>query len=297
MDVAAGLDIRVAGSTSNLGPGFDALGLALQVYLRVRVAGLDGSRGRTTWTFLGQAPDGDNLIEVAMRSALGGQLDWPSMRLEVETDIPMKAGLGSSAAAIVAGLQLAAALGAPADTQSLLDAATGLEGHPDNVSASILGGLTVSCQAAGHVVSRRVDWPPHWRLVVATPELTLSTKVARAALPSSVPLSDAVANLQRSALLVHAVATADRDLVREALRDRLHQPHRARLVPGLERALAFEAPGLLGAFLSGAGPSIAAIVDDEGVGARDSFTSMYRALGLDARVRVLQVHQPRTPLR
>jgi homoserine kinase len=289
-----GIEIVVPGSTSNLGSGFDAFGLALDVPLTVRIVEVDhGQPGRLVWRFVGPAPDGENFIERGFRAGIVEPLGSPSLVVEARTAIPMKSGLGSSAAAIVAGLRLAACVDGAAGRQSLLDRATALEGHPDNVSASILGGLTLSCTGTdGHVVSRAAHWPTAWLLVVATPEIGLATKDARAVLPESVSRAAAVANLQRAALLVHAVDRVDRDAMREALRDRLHQPYRARLVPGLERALAFRAPSLIGVFLSGAGPSIAAIVDDDPGGVVEMFRRLYDDLGLRAEVRVIPVRQP-----
>lgn len=293
----AGVEVAVPGSTSNLGAGFDAFGLALQTFLVVRVRAVDETlRGELAWTFAGDRPDGENYIERGFRAGIGEDRDWPSLHLEVRSSIPMKSGLGSSAAALVAGLRLAALVDGRGEPQRLLDAATRLEGHPDNVSASLAGGFTTSAIAAdGRVVSRSIAWPHRWRVVVATPAIALSTKEARAALPRDVPLGDAVSNLQRAALLVHAVHAGDAEAMREALKDRLHQPYRARLVPGLDRALSFELPGLLGTFLSGAGPSIAAVVEDEGHATVAAFDALYRDLGLAARVRVISVQPPSRP--
>ncbi|MCL4848244.1 MAG: homoserine kinase [Acidobacteria bacterium] len=289
--------IRVPGSTSNLGAGFDALGLALGLYLEVEVVGLDEhTRGGLRWSFAGRPLDGDNYIERGFR-ALADQagLDLPTLDLEVTTGIPMKAGLGSSAAAIVAGTRLFEAVAGPRPLQELLDVATALEGHPDNVSASLLGGLTASAAAIdGHVISIATRWPDDWRLVVATPEVPLETRVARAALPERVSLGDAVHNVQRAALLVQAAATASFDALREATRDRLHQPHRAPLVPGLAESLAWSDPALGGVFLSGAGPSIAAIVRYDTERVVERFQAMYRRLDVAATVRVLAAHQPHT---
>jgi homoserine kinase len=296
LHVPAGHEIAVPGSSANLGAGFDAFGLALQVFLVLRIREVDDRRrGELAWTFTGDPPSGENYIERAFRAGVADGRDWPSLHVEVSSAIPMKSGLGSSAAAIVAGLRLAA-LVADRDvpTQRLLDTATALEGHPDNVSASLLGGFTTSAIASdGHVISRAVAWPKTWRVVVATPAVEVATKDARAALPAQVPLADAVANLQRAALLVHAVHTADTHALREALRDRLHQPYRARLVPGLERALDLPArgvPGLLGTFLSGAGPSIAALVEDEGHDTMAALQDLYRELRVAVAIRAIPVH-------
>jgi homoserine kinase len=295
-----GHEIVVPGSTSNLGPGFDALGLALDVTLKLRVASVgDGQPGQLTWRFA--APPGpsraENAIERGFRTlslACGrdpGEL--PALVVDVDSDIPMRAGLGSSAAAAVAGMRLYAAVVGPVSQQRLLDEAARLEGHPDNSSPSVLGGFVAACMGRdGRVTAVARPWPSALRIVVATPDATLETSVARRALPRDVPLQDAVANVQRTAVLVQAIGAGDTRALREAFRDRLHQPYRLSLVPGLERALAFEHPSLYGVFLSGAGPSIAAVVDDDGMAVRGMFEELYEELGLGARVRTVQVVQP-----
>jgi homoserine kinase len=282
--------IEVPGSTSNLGPGFDALGVALQLPLTLEVdRAVDGPRGSIAWTF-DRPLSGENAILRGYRARLGAAAEEaPAMRVRVRCAIPERAGLGSSAAAIVAGLRLAALVGGSIDRQELLDTAARLEGHPDNTSASVLGGFVTSCQAPeGRVAAICSAWPRDLRLVVATPEVALETRVARAVLPRVVPRADAVANVQRAALLVHALQTGDRRWIREALRDRLHQPYRAALVPCLDEALALEHPTLLGVFLSGAGPSIAAIVEGTGEPVAAQLHALYAARGLPCAIRVLE---------
>jgi homoserine kinase len=296
---SAPFEIIVPGSTSNLGPGFDALGLALQLTLRLRIVDLeDDARGTIDWR-LGSLPlDGENLIDTAFRwvspaeaSAPEAPRALPSMVVEVASDIPLRGGLGSSAAAIVAGRRLRGAVLGLSSRAALLDDACALEGHPDNTSASILGGLVTSGpRRHGGVAAIAVPWPRDVRIVVATPQLGLATKTARAVLPAQVPYADAVHNVQHTALLLQALATGDHATVRDALSDRLHQPYRAPLVPGLARALAFEAPSVLGMFLSGAGPSIAALVVDDGREAMTFLESMYRDLCISCDVRCVPAH-------
>jgi homoserine kinase len=294
IDRAQGLRLRVPGSTSNLGPGFDALGLALQVYLEVDVVrAVDDGAGRLQFEFAGGAPAGDNAIEVAMRDeATRRGVALPSLVLAVRSGIPVQAGLGSSAAAIVAGLRLVHALCGDGDAGRLLDAATGLEGHPDNVSASILGGLTASSQGPTGVTSVASAWPSRVRVVIATPRVGLATSKARGVLPPTLTRADAIFNLQRTAVLLQAIHTRSLDAIAAALEDRLHQPYLAPLVPGLAEALAHRHPTVLGAFLSGAGPSIGAFVLDESGPAERFFTDLYARLGLACAVRTLDVHQP-----
>jgi homoserine kinase len=206
MALPSGRDIVVPGSTSNLGPGFDALGLALRIYLRVRIAAVrDDGRGELRFDFGGGAPDGDNAIARAIHEARERfNLALPSLDLAVENEIPVKAGLGSSAAAIVAGLRIAQTFAPTLDDAAVLAVATELEGHPDNVSASILGGLTASVQDEQVVVSSCNVWPAEIAIVVATPDLGLSTKAARAVLPDRVTRGDAVFNVQRATLFMQS---------------------------------------------------------------------------------------------
>jgi homoserine kinase len=298
LETLVGRDIAVPGSTSNLGPAFDSVALALQVYTRVGIAAVDDDKdGALRWTFETGEIDGENAIAVAfwrVAAVTGTALErLPSLSLRVRSEVPVKAGLGSSASAIVAGLRLFETLAGPQPESVLLNVAAALEGHPDNVAASLLGGFVVTATLPdGGVAARAARWPAAWRLVIATPEVTLDTRRARAMLPDRVPRADAVFNIQRAALLVQAVAAADAGALREATRDRLHQPYRAPLVPGLERALAWDHPALLALFLSGAGPSLAAIVEHDAAPVTALFESLYASLDLRCTVRELVAHQP-----
>jgi homoserine kinase len=293
LDRARGLRLRIPGSTSNLGPGFDALGLALQVYLDLEVASATDDGTGLRFAFEGGAPAGENAIEKAiLDEARRRNLRLPSLEIRVRSTIPVQAGLGSSAAAIVGGLRLVHALAGDGDAGRLLDAATALEGHPDNVSASILGGLTASSQGPTGVTSVASAWPARVRVVIATPRLGLATSKARGVLPAQISRADAVHNVQRTALLLQAIHTGSLDALAAALDDRLHQPYRAPLVPGLADALAYRHPTVLGCFLSGAGPSIGAFVKDDAAPAERFFTDLFARLGLACAVRTLDVHQP-----
>lgn len=288
-------EVVVPGSTSNLGAGFDAIGLALRLYLRLRIVGVDERRrGTVTWRFVDRPLEGDNAIDQAFRAIQATRtIDFPTLDVEVRSEIPMLSGLGSSAAATVAGLRLYELLAGPQPIDDLLALATRLEGHPDNAAPSLLGGLVVSAVGAdGRVAALSSHWPAELQLVFARPQARLDTKRARAVLPASVPFADAVFNVQRAALFVQALATGDTRWLREALRDRLHQPYRAPLVPGLEQALALEHPSLLGVFLSGAGPAIGAVVTDDGAAAVGLLRGIYRGIGLDADIGVIGVQQP-----
>ncbi len=265
-------EVRVPGSTSNLGSGFDCFGLALKLYLTVRATVVPNASEPCRVTTTGAKENealpcnAVNLIYRAMSFAARGEgTSLPPVELIVHNEIPLASGLGSSAAAIVAGIMLAGLItGKEISNQLILNYATEFEGHPDNVSASLHGGFIASCISNDKtVLSAKFDWPAKIRVVVVSPHSQLPTHVARAALPRTVSRVDAVFNLQRAALFVAAIAQQRHDILWEAMHDRLHQPQRESLVPGLAAALALpRMPGLLGIALSGAGPSIVALVDD-----------------------------------
>ena len=290
------MEIVVPASIGNLGPGFDALSVAVQLYLRVRILDVNPSAtDRLETQFAGPAPAGENGIERAFRLARTRTgVPAPGVRVEVRTAIPIRAGLGSSAAASVAGLRLYAALTEALADDELLSMACELEGHPDNASACVQGGLTVSCRRAdGRVIARSSPWPAHLQFAIATPDVELATKEARAILPGSVTMDDAVFNLQRALLLVHAVEHAQYEDLKEAFRDRWHQPARSALVPGLSDALAIDHPSVLGVWLSGSGPSIVALpVPGREQEATRILGDVYRRLQLPHTVRVVPAHQP-----
>ncbi len=292
-------EVRVPASTSNLGPGFDCFGLALKLYLTASATAAPDAtepcRVTTTGAKENEAlpRNAVNLIYRAMSFAAHREgVSLPCVELTVHNEIPLASGLGSSAAAIVAGVKLSALLtGKSISDQSILNYATEFEGHPDNVAASIFGGFLASCiRSDGTVLSTRFDWPGQIRVVVVSPHSQLPTHVARAALPRTITRVDAVHNLQRTAIFTAAIAQQRYDLLWEAMRDRLHQPHRESLVPGLAEALALpHMPGLLGIALSGAGPSIVALVDDneDEIGARIAIC--FKARNVESTTRTLAV--------
>jgi homoserine kinase len=280
---------------SNLGPGFDALSVAVELYLRVRVVEIRNDAPDTIETeFIGAPPGGENRIEGAFhhaRKRVGRPV--PGVRIEARSNIPTRAGLGSSGAATIAGLRLYESLTSRLGAAEMLSLATDVEGHPDNAAAALLGGLTVSCQCDdGRVTARAWRWPSDVQIVAATPEAELATAHARRVLPDTVPMRDAVFNLQRALLLVHALQAGAHADLREALRDRWHQPARAPLVPGLLEALALDDDGILGACLSGAGPSIIVFTNGRAEQAQSRLQDIYDGLGMPSTIRVLAAHQP-----
>ncbi len=254
--------VRVPATMANLGPGFDSLGLAVSLWLEV-----DAELSRSDvfeYTGQGHISGTDNLIHQGFRAAFHhADLQAPTVRLSAKNPIPLARGLGSSSAALVAGAALAAAfIGGSFGKEEVLQVCAKLEGHPDNVAPAVLGGFTASVMRGDIPISVSMPVPKDWRVLVAVPRTELKTEHARAALPMSYSRADMVFNLSRAALWVAGVATANTEVLREACRDAMHQPYRAALVPGMQDAIeqALEA-GAIAAFLSGAGPSVSAIVD------------------------------------
>lgn len=254
------IQVRVPASSANLGPGFDALGLALDLHLTCRFRPSPNLIIRASGTDTQDIPQDDNnliwrtALEVAAR--LDCQLS--PIELEIENAIPLGKGLGSSAAALTAGVIIADhLLGLNWKPARILDEAARIEGHPDNVAACVLGSIVASAIDAGGVAHAvRVELPSTFEVAVVVPDFVLLTSKARSVLPGMYEKADAVFNIQRAALLMAAFAAADRHAFPTALEDRMHQPYRCGLVPGLADILQLRAPGLLGCALSGAGPSV-----------------------------------------
>lgn len=291
--------IVIPGSTSNLGPGFDCFGLALKLYLTVSAKAVPGATEPCRVTTTGAKENevlprnASNLIYRAMAFAARRKgFSLPPVDVEVHNEIPLASGLGSSAAAIVAGIRLSSLLtGHELADQTMLDYATEFEGHPDNVAASLCGGFVISCLSKDRTVTAaKFDWPANVRVIVVSPHSQLPTHVARAALPRMVTRATAVHNLQRTALFTAALAQQKYDLLWEAMCDQLHQPQRESLVPGLAEALALpRMEGLLGVALSGAGPSILALVTDHADKISDRLADCFTAHKIDSTVRILDV--------
>jgi len=233
--------VRVPASSANLGPGFDALALALDLHLVCRF------RASTTLSIRACGRDAhtistsqDNLIwQTALRVAADTAQAMPPIELEIANDIPIAKGLGSSAAALTAGVVIAnSALGLDWDADRVLHEAAYIEGHPDNVAACVLGSIVASAIDSGGVTRAvRLDLPQRFGLAVVVPDFDLATVKARAVLPSGFSRADAVFNVQRASLLIAALATGSTWAFPAALEDRFHQPYRAALVPGLDEIL------------------------------------------------------------
>ena len=285
--------VRVPATSANLGPGFDALGLALA--LHNEVVAEEGDRVSVTIEGEGAdrlARDGGNVVARGVKLAYeAAGRAFTGCELACVNRIPTSRGLGSSAAAWVGGLVAGnALLGSPLSRDALLGLAARAEGHPDNVAAAIFGGLTVSCGTPEGVTAVTLPVAGTLSWVVLVPEVTSATAEARALLPRSVPREDAVFNVQRVALLLASLQAARPAALSVALEDRLHQPYRLKLFPWMPAvATAARAAGALGCVLSGAGPSLLAVVAGEGGAVGRAMEDALSRAGVRGNARTLDV--------
>lgn len=266
--------VRVPATSANLGPGFDCIGMALPIYNEVMIeetvmpgTGIEISllsSNQEELDMMSIPTDNNNIVYKAVELLYNSIGQTPSeLKITIKSEIPIAKGLGSSASVIVGGLIAAnELLGCPADEAALLSIATEVEGHPDNATPAIVGGLVISSQEEdGSVVYRKLDWPEDWKIMVCVPDYELPTDIARSVIPKEIPLKDAAFNARRCAMLVNAITNEDEDLMKLALQDKLHQPYRMKLVPGLNDIIENlkHEPDVLGCVLSGAGPAVLVI--------------------------------------
>ncbi len=293
------VSVKVPATTANLGPGFDCMGMALPVYNTVTIeetvlpgTGVEinviSEDDKADELSLEHIPmDENSIIYKAVELLYNSIGQTPSeLKITIHTQIPVARGLGSSASVIVGGLLAAnELLGHPADEAALLSIATEVEGHPDNVTPAIVGGLVLtSSEDDGSIVYRKLEWPKEWSITVCIPEYELATDISRSVLPKEVPIQDAVFNAKRLGMFVHALHTKDSALMKLALKDKLHQPYRMKLVPGLEKItenLKHE-ENVLGCVLSGAGPAILVISEKNNL---DKIKSIVRDTWNDLNVK------------
>jgi homoserine kinase len=257
--------VRVPATTANIGPGFDCLGLALDLWNEVRFS-LQGEGVVVTVEGpdpVGLPRDEHNLIAQAYLRLCeeAGRPAPAGLRIHCDIRVPMSSGLGSSSTAIVAGLLGANTLtGLPLDRETILELAADMEGHPDNVAAALFGGLTIVVQKDDRLLTKKI-LVPEVHVALAVPDLPVSTDAARAELPTHVSMADAVFNLQRTPLVVEALRTGDYELLNQVMDDRLHQASRLKRIPG-GRAAWFAAlgAGAAAVAVSGSGPSLIAFV-------------------------------------
>ena len=259
--------IRVPASTANLGPGFDCLGMALDLWNEVRIE-IQGKRLQINIQGFGSdilPRDENNAIYQAMlayASHLHKSLPT-NIKLSCTNGIPLSSGLGSSSAAIVSGILAASAiLGIPNDIEDQICFASQLEGHPDNVAPCFLGGFVVSLVEGKNVVTRNLPFTP-LNLIIAFPKFNFPTQVARSVLPKKIKISDAVYNIGHAIFLLEGLREGNLDLITVGIKDRIHEPYRLELIPGAKNAIAAAyAAGASAVMLSGAGPSLISISPD-----------------------------------
>jgi homoserine kinase len=287
--------LTVPASSANLGPGFDALGLALDLNLictfqsaselAIEVEGLDAA--------CIPADDSNLIWQTALQVARLQRCELPLVRLQICNGIPIGKGLGSSAAALTAGVVMANhLLGFGWSRLQILNEAARIEGHPDNVSACVLGAVVASSmEADGQTHAVRVELPTNYNVATIVPEFVLSTSKARSVLPDTYSRRDAVFNIQHSALLIAALCTGSTESFSAALQDRIHQPYRAALIPGFNEMLQVREAGLLGCALSGAGPSILVFYEHGAGHVTESFVQIFAKHGTPARTYFTEIQR------
>lgn len=270
------ISVKVPATTANIGPGFDCMGMALPIYntitieetvlpgTGIEINAINNDSTADNLMFEHIPMDETSIIYKAVELLYNSIGQTPSeLKITVQSQIPIARGLGSSASVIVGGLLAAnELLGHPADEVALLSIATEVEGHPDNVTPAIVGGLCITSQEDdGTILYRKLNWPEEWNITICIPDYELSTDISRSVLPKEVPMGDAVFNAKRLAMFVEAVNTKDAELMKIALQDKLHQPYRMKLVPGLDKIIENlkHEENVLGCVLSGAGPAILVI--------------------------------------
>ncbi len=269
------LTLKIPGSTSNLGPGFDACALALDVNCKLTFDLLEENDPNIPLiTFSGsiakssRPEDAGNLIYTMMSELWKDDKNLlKRIRINMDSEIPLGAGLGSSAAAILGALWASNFFKDRIPTTgSLLAQATSLQGHSESLAASLLGKFVITARSAfkNTIIARQHDWPASWKTIFIVPKYRFRTSESRAMLPTQIPYPDAVANIQRAALLVSAVASCDENTLKEALNDRIHERYRESKIPeftSLKQALVNQP--IFGCVLSGGGPAMLVIVSDK----------------------------------
>ncbi|MHC1746121.1 MAG: homoserine kinase [Negativicutes bacterium] len=293
--MATTVKVRIPGTTANCGPGFDTIGMACTIYndleLTLSLAGpveiLVTGEGSSSLP-----KDDRNIVLRAVRKVLAAvNSPYQGIRLIMHNNIPLSRGLGSSAAAIVGGLVAAnAATGNTLGNDIILNMATEIEGHPDNVAPALFGGIAISVANGKEVHCLHFAPVRPLSMIIAVPEFTLSTHRARSVLPANVSMKDAIFNVSRTAMLVSALCSGKYDYLTCALDDRLHQPYREPLIPGMKAVFAAASKaGALGSVISGAGPCLIAFAQDNASAIGEAMVRAFAEHAVKAKYLLLQV--------
>lgn len=303
------VSVKVPASSANVGPGFDCLGMALPIYntitieetvlpgtgIEINVISEDENIDEMVFNEIPK--DENNLVYKAVEMLYNSIGQEPSeLKINIQTGIPIARGLGSSSSIIVGGLLAAnKLLGNPADEAALLAIATEVEGHPDNVAPAILGGLVLAIQQDDGLLSySRIDWPEDWDITVCIPDFQLSTEIARSILPKEVSMQDAIYNTKHLAMMLQAINEENPKLMKASMKDRLHQPYREKLVPGMKEIMeAFKhEDGVLGCVLSGAGPAILVISHKYDLDKiKSTVTEIWEAQNIKSEIKTMKIEE------
>lgn len=294
------IKVKVPATTANLGPGFDCLGVALSIYNYIVIKEDESGGSGPNIDIKGEGAgslevDENNLVYRTMKKLYDDAgVQMPGFKIELINNIPLARGLGSSAACIAGALTAANhLLGNIFPTDVLLDYAVKIEGHPDNVVPAIIGGSVAACMEEGRVYHTRFTISKPVSFVAAVPDFYLSTQKARQVLPQKLDYSVAVFNVARTALLVSGLITGNFDILPVAARDRLHQPYRKTLIPGMEEVIhAAEKAGAYCGFLSGAGPTIISISHPDNTRViGNAMRLAFRENNIDSRVIICRISE------
>lgn len=257
------ITVKVPATSANLGPGFDCLGLAVDLYNIFKVEEI--TSGLELIGFEDKFTNENNLVYLAMKYIFDLQnVPCPGIRIEIEVNVPESRGLGSSTTCIIGGMLAAnQMIGNPYSHDDIFELATKMEGHPDNVAPAMYGGLSTSFMGEDVILSAQIPIKEGIKLIALIPDFTLSTEKARAVLPKEIAYKTAIHNASRVALLIAALHSGKKNQLRIALKDEMHQPFRGKLIKYYDRVMEdLYKTEIYGAYLSGAGPTIMAIVDE-----------------------------------
>ncbi len=294
------VSVQVPATIANLGCGFDCFGLALPLYNEVSLEETIMPGSGVEINILDASSnniptDKNNIVYRAIELLYNYVGQAPTeLKITIRTGIPIARGMGSSASVITGGLIAAnELLGKPADLDVLLSIANEIEGHPDNITPAFVGGVTLaSIEETGSVTYRQLPWPKDWKVTVCVPDFELATDISRSVLPEMVSMKDAIFNLRRASEFVHAIHTKDEELMQLAMQDRLHQPYRMKLVPGLNSIMENlkHTEGVLGCVLAGAGPSIAVISNGKNVNEiKEIVHTSWNNINIDSKIHTYSV--------